>query len=293
VLDFLAYQFTVLTPLIIYFISELLKVHPANITTWSIIWIILTPVLRFFRSLFDAHGGYKLTVIGCDVSNCVALGMVNKSLRFSTLCNKKFKLGEISSLMQVDCFRLSLYPKSFNGIIFIIYVLLFALAFMGVLVHYSFAAGLLVLIIASIVNMSISKCTASYQKDLAIATDNRMKITNEIFNNIKFVKVNAWEEYFYDKVIYRRDEEVKWYHKKFLTEAYATYSMWFFPKMILLATFGTYVATGGSLEPPVVFAIMNMFGYIQFYLQFLPNYISIVIECNNAVKRIQAYLLAE
>ena len=30
--------------------------------------------------------------------------------------------------------------------------------------------------------------------------DARIKITTEIFSIIKFVKVNVWEEYFYDKL---------------------------------------------------------------------------------------------
>lgn len=262
-------------------------------TFWCVFWLIITPICRFLRSFFDAHGIYLLGVIGTDISNCVALGMVNKSLRYSTLCNKKFKMGEISNLMQVDCFRLSMYPKSLNGVIFVSYVLIFSIVFMAVLVKYAFLAGFGVLFIASAVNMVISKYTTKNQMEIAQATDNRMKITNEVFNNIKFVKVNAWEEYFYDKLMARRAEEVKWYHKKFLTEAYSTYSMWLTPKLVLAAIFGTFVAIGGQLNPPVAFAIMNLYGYIQFYLQFLPNYISVVIECNNAVKRIQNFLLAE
>lgn len=38
---------------------------------------------------------------------------------------------------------------------------------------------------------------------------------------------------------------------------------------------------------------MSLFGYMQFYLQFLPNSLSVVIESANAIKRIQNYLLAE
>lgn len=34
--------------------------------------------------------------------------------------------------------------------------------------------------------------------------DKRMKATNEVFSNIKFVKVNAWEEYFYNKLDLKR-----------------------------------------------------------------------------------------
>lgn len=69
--------------------------------------------------------------------------------------------------------------------------------------------------------------------------------------------------------------------------------MWLTPKMILAATFGTYVATGGVLTPPIAFSIMSLYGYIQFYLQFLPASISVVIESFNALKRIQNFLLAE
>ena len=38
---------------------------------------------------------------------------------------------------------------------------------------------------------------------------------------------------------------------------------------------------------------MSLYGYIQFYLQTLPNALSVVIECQNALKRIQNFLLAE
>lgn len=69
--------------------------------------------------------------------------------------------------------------------------------------------------------------------------------------------------------------------------------MWLTPKMILVATFGTYVATGETLTAPVAFSFMSLFAYLQFYLQFLPNSLSVVIESANAVRRIENYLLAE
>lgn len=66
-----------------------------------------------------------------------------------------------------------------------------------------------------------------------------------MFNNIKFIKVNAWEEYFYDKLERLRGEEISSYKKKLMIETISTFSMWLTPKMILVATFGTFVATGG------------------------------------------------
>lgn len=113
-------------------------------------------------------------------------------------------MGQISSLMQVDCFRLTLLPKNFNSIIFISYCLIFSIVFMAIIVGYAFLAGFGVLFGVSIINMIISRFTARYQKAFADATDDRMKVTTEVFNNIKFIKVNAWEEYFYDKLMSKR-----------------------------------------------------------------------------------------
>jgi hypothetical protein len=63
--------------------------------------------------------------------------------------------------------------------------------------------------------------------------------------------------------------------------------MWLTPKMILVATFGTYaVFSPIALTFPIAFAFTSLFGYMQFYLQFLPNSLSVVVESFNAIKRI-------
>jgi hypothetical protein len=120
-----------------------------------------------------------------------------------------------------------------------------------------------------------------------------MKVTNEVFNNIKFIKVNAWEEYFYDKLMARRATEVYWLRRKMLSEAAATFTMWLAPKFILAGTYILFVEVGNQLIPQITFSIMSLYGYLQFYLQILPNSLSVVIECFNAMKRIQNFLFAE
>jgi len=92
----------------------------------------------------------------------------------------------------------------------------------------------------------------------------------------------------------KRKEELGWVKKKFLMESILTFSMWLAPKMILVATFATFVLTTGlPLTPPVAFTIMSLFAYLQFILQFLPNSISVTIDGFNAFKRIEKFLLAE
>lgn len=56
-------------------------------------WLVLVVSVRFFRAFFDGHGQYQLIQLGVDLGNTMALAMVNKSLKYSVLCNKKFKMG--------------------------------------------------------------------------------------------------------------------------------------------------------------------------------------------------------
>ena len=141
-------------------------------------WLIIAPLVRFLRSFCDGHAGYKLTVLGADIGNTIALGMVKKSLKYSVLCNKKFKMGELANLLQVDCFRLGQFPKNLSSVINTIYVLTFGIIFMGFLVQASFLAGFGVIVLASIVNVLVSRKNSTYQKGIATATDDRMKATN-------------------------------------------------------------------------------------------------------------------
>jgi hypothetical protein len=60
----------------------------------GIMWLVISLISKIFE-IFLVMGmpHYKLTQLGADVGNTMALGMVKKSLKYSVLCNKKFKMG--------------------------------------------------------------------------------------------------------------------------------------------------------------------------------------------------------
>jgi len=62
-----------------------------------------------------------------------------------------------------------------SSVIYITYVLIFGVCWLSYLVGPAFLAGFGVIVIATILNMLVSKKTAVYQKNLSNATDDRMK----------------------------------------------------------------------------------------------------------------------
>lgn len=67
----------------------------------------------------------------------------------------------------MDCFRLGQFPKNLSSVINIVYVLIFSVFFMGFLVHASFLAGFAVILVASIINMLVSRKNSVYTKNIA------------------------------------------------------------------------------------------------------------------------------
>jgi hypothetical protein len=92
-MDFFAYSLTIITPVLIYTITCYLQSPDEKTIGEGFVWLAVVCLIRFFRSFFDGHAGYKLTILGSDLGNTMALAMIKKSLRYSPLCNKKFKMG--------------------------------------------------------------------------------------------------------------------------------------------------------------------------------------------------------
>ena len=88
----------------------------------------------------------------------------------------------------------------FTDIFFLPIKLVIGLFIMYNEIGWSFLLGLGAMLFMSVLNFFIGKSSIKLQKLYMKEKDKRIKVTTEIFNSIKFVKVNAWEEYFYDKL---------------------------------------------------------------------------------------------
>jgi ABC-type bacteriocin/lantibiotic exporter with double-glycine peptidase domain len=75
-------------------------------------------------------------------------------------------------------------------------------------VKLAFVGGLLVIILQIFVMLIIGGWIAKCQLDVMQKKNDRMKIISEVFNNIKLIKMNAWEDFFYRKLDDKRVLEV-------------------------------------------------------------------------------------
>lgn len=89
--------------------------------------------------------------------------------------------------------------------------------------------------------------------------DDRMKISNEIFGQIKFIKVNAWEEFFYKRVNDKRDTELGTLRKYVYMSLVNVFLSWATFPFIMTAVFSWYTLAGNLLTAAIAFPVISLF----------------------------------
>jgi ABC-type multidrug transport system fused ATPase/permease subunit len=198
------------------------------------------------------------------------MALLQKCMKVSFLSNKKHKTGEVINLMQVDTSRLQWVGYYLAVVMFMPIQIVVALYLMFDFIGISFLAGLGVIFLTSIFNFLIGKQTWVLQKALMKAKDDRTKQANELYSSIKFVKVNAFEDYFIGKLLNFREKEMTVLKSRFLIGCFNVLLLWLSPMLIINATFAMYVLLGNQLTAANTFTLISLFQILQEPLRSLP-----------------------
>lgn len=123
----------------------------------------------------------------------------------------------------------------------------------------SFLAGLAVIFLTTVINLKVGRILQTNQKDLMIAKDKRTKSANELFFSIKFIKLNALENFFIDKLAILRNKEMDILRRRFIFNGLSIMSVWMSPVLVVNATFAMYILMGNNLTPANAFAMISLF----------------------------------
>lgn len=140
--------------------------------------------------------------------------------------------------------------------------------------------------------MGVVAALTSYVRTRTVQlTDKRINIMSEILNNIKLIKMYAWEESFADNVKdVREKERVQLQRAAFLQSFSSTIS----PSITILAavaTFIVYTLTGHDLDSGTVFTVYSVFNALQFTVATLPYGIKCVTEARVSFQKMEKFLM--
>ncbi|KAL5121945.1 ATP-binding cassette transporter yor1 [Pleosporales sp. CAS-2024a] len=201
--------------------------------------------------------------------------------------------GRIINLMSTDTYRVDQASGFFHMIWTAPVGILITTALLLVNLTYSALPGLgLILIAMPLLGKAVK---VLFRRRVAInkITDQRVSLTQEILQGVRFVKYFGWETSFLERIQSIRKKEIKAI-QVLLTIRNAILAVGMsMPVFASMISFITYSQVHKNLDPANIFSSLALFNSMRIPLNFLPLVIGQVIDANASVKRIQEFLLAE
>ncbi len=147
-----------------------------------------------------------------------------------------------------------------------------------------------------VVSVPLNTAIARYMKKLSEkqmkVKDRRTRLMNEILQNIKTIKLFAWEEAFAKKLHQVRNvEELRLLRITGSVSAFFNFFWTAIPFLVSLATFTTYALTSDKpLTADIIFPALSLFSLLQFPIAMLASIITSVIAAQVSARRLSDFL---
>ena len=246
----------------------------------NIINIFSTVHLYMRQGVFAIKGGFEL-----------ASFIYNKLIKVSnsTFTNKASQ-GEIINFIQIDSNKLT-WMKTESPNIFICPIKIIAyLYLLWEFFGYSFFAALIVLIIFFVIVIFIFKKFKEAQKEFLKAKDQRIQITKETFQNMKYLKAYNWEYDFEQMIIQKRNEELEKLKKRLNMTVLNISLFWLVPSLISIFTIGCYQYLNDKMDTASMLMGITLFGKIKSPIFQFPQSINSLLEVFVSMKRVESFL---
>jgi ATP-binding cassette subfamily C (CFTR/MRP) protein 1 len=201
--------------------------------------------------------------------------------------------GRIINLMSVDTYRIDQAFGMFHMLwcapISIIVTLILLIVNLG----YSALAGFALLVICMPLLARAIRGLFARRMVINRMTDQRVSLTQEILQAVRFVKFFGWETAFLDRIFSLRKREIRSIQLLLGTRNAINAISMSMPIFASMLSFITYSLSSHVLDPAPIFSSLALFNALRMPLNFLPLVLGQVIDALGSFKRIEEFLTAE
>jgi ABC-type multidrug transport system fused ATPase/permease subunit len=260
-MSFIAHQCNALTPIIIYFISEYIESGQFQMQK-SIMLLFLIFGLKIIKTFLTMHAEYNLKKIGGQFFSCLCYSLTSKSLKKINFAKGEPTISEISKLAQYDCSKVIEYPSILSDAVFELYSFIFTMMCLFYVANWEGLVSCVVLLVLQMIRYIMMGVFKKYQKKVNEEASKRIKKSTETINNMKFIKVNALENLFFNKLNDLRSSEVS-FLQKFLNLGIITTVMQYGASRISIVVFILlYSLNGHQLTSALIFSVLLFYHYM-------------------------------
>ncbi|KAJ8680830.1 hypothetical protein QAD02_016617 [Eretmocerus hayati] len=253
-------------------------------------------VLGLFLDAMISYPAYQgLSHIGMKMRVACSSLMYKKVLKVSVAATKeKTSLGQMVNLLSNDVSRLDFAMICIHDIWIAPLQLVFVCYLMYREIGVAAIPGVFVALLFMPIPVFCGKYISKLVSKLASKTDKRLRLTSEIINGVKVIKMYAWEKPFARLVDDARREEVKLVKKYFLAKKMTWSLETYVHRICIFVTFLVYIIRGHDINAEKAFMLIAFFDILRntLYSAF-PLGIQSLAQALVSIKRVQNFLLLE
>lgn len=201
--------------------------------------------------------------------------------------------GRVVNLMSTDTYRVDQASGMFHMVWTSPIAIMITLVVLLVNLTYSALAGFALLVIGFPVLTEAIKSLFKRRRNINKVTDQRVSLTQEILQAVRFVKYFGWESSFLERIGDIRKREIRMIQILLATRNAINAVSMSLPIFASMLSFITYSLSHHALDPAPIFSSLALFNALRMPLNLLPLVIGQVIDAWASLGRIQDYMLAE
>lgn len=201
--------------------------------------------------------------------------------------------GRIVNLMSTDTWRIDQASGMFHMAWASPLAIIITLALLVINLSYSALPGVGLLFLSTPLLGRAIRALFRRRAKVTKLTDQRVSLTQEILQAVRFVKYFGWETSFLRRINAIRKREINSIRVILAIRDGINAVSMAMPVFAAMLSFITYSLSNNVLTPAPIFSSLAMFNGLRMPLNFLPLVIGQIIDGYVSVKRIQEFLLAE
>ncbi|WVW86813.1 hypothetical protein I302_108868 [Kwoniella bestiolae CBS 10118] len=250
-------------------------------------------VMQFSASLLFFKGDQVEFIMGSRLSMALVDLIGRKSMRLSGKSRNEMTNGRLFTLVSTDCSIIEWAMSTLANLMIDPITLTAGIALLIYNLGYSALVGVAVLAIAGPSQWWMTRKFMDFSDRQEQHTDKRVRLLTEILNNVRAVKLYAYERFFGEKVSGIRRQELGNLRNKSLLRGVMTAILNVIPIFAAILTFVTYALSGHDLTAAVIFSGLQWFSVIRVPISLLPMTLAAIGDMAVSLGRVRRTLKAE
>ena len=245
--------------------------------------------LWFSRRSYERCRGELITMLSEKSLTRKMVGQTNDSKKGTD--EESASMGKIMNLIRFDAYEVAQRFWEFQGLVTLPLNAILSTILIWHVIGWSALIGVIVVIVAQVINTLIAKLLVKWETIRRKATDDKLQKITQFIENIRHLRWYGWQNVWLRQIIESRQKEL---NLRIVTGALGVLIGFFnvfctgaFP----VAAFYAYTVWAGQpLRVDVAFPALALFSNLETSLREVPNVIRMLLNANVALKRIQTFM---